>query len=82
MPAAFNELLKVREMGNKKYDRLNWNVSKGTDHHQEFMDDNIDSIFRHLIDYITGDKYDDESKCHHLAHVAVRCMFALEYDDV
>lgn len=82
MKKAFNELLKVRENGVKKYDRLNWSYSKGTDHAQEWLDENMDSAVRHIVDYMNGEDIDKESGCHHLAHAAVRCMFALEYAEV
>jgi hypothetical protein len=82
MQRSFLDILKVRENGCKKYSPENWSLSKGTDHHQEFLDENMDSIQRHLLAYMSGDELDDESRCHHLAHAALRCMFALEYSDV
>lgn len=78
MKSAFKEVLKVREMGAKKYDRLNWAESIGTDHQEEFLQDNIDSIYRHLI-ALEDEELDSESQCHHLAHVAVRAMMGIEY---
>lgn len=76
MKFSMNEMLKVREMGAVKYDRMNFIQSKGTEDAKEFLDDNLDSIYRHLAE--AGD-VDEESKCYHMAHVAVRAMFALEY---
>ena len=78
MPKAFNELLKVREFGANKYpDRLNFRASIGKE--DSFLNDNMDSIERHLMAHERGEVIDAESECYHLAQVAVRCMFALEY---
>lgn len=78
MPKAFNELLRVREMGAQKYDRLNWAESIGEPEEKEWLEYNLDSIYRHLISLEDG-PLDNESKCHHLAHVAIRAMMGLEY---
>ncbi len=79
MHKSFNALLEVREMGCKKYDRLNWSLSIGKDDSGEFLADNLDSIYRHLNAYSAGEHKDPESGCLHMAQVAVRCLFALEY---
>lgn len=79
MNFAFNEALKVRENGAKKYDRMNFIQSKGTDDAENFLGDNFDSIVRHLMAYANGEELDEESKCYHMAHVVIRAMFALEY---
>lgn len=79
MPKAFDELLKVREFGiSKGYDRMNWSESIGEPEAKEWTEDNIDSIYRHLIAIEDG-PLDSESKCHHLAHVAIRAMMGIEY---
>jgi hypothetical protein len=80
MKKSFDKLLEVREFGVKKYSRLNWRNSVGTEHADKFLDDNMDSVLRHLIAYMDGEKIDKESGCNHLAQAAVRCMFAIEYD--
>jgi hypothetical protein len=76
---AFKQMLGVRENGAKKYDRMNFIESKGTEHEKEFLDDNLDSIERHLLAIHADETHDDESKMEHMAHVAIRAMFALEY---
>jgi hypothetical protein len=80
MKKSFEALMEVREFGCKKYDRMNWSVSKGTEHSKEFLDENIDSMLRHIMAYMEGESIDNESGCHHLAQAAIRCMFAIEYD--
>ena len=79
MAFAFNECLKVREMGAIKYDRMNFIQSKGTEHEDEFLAENLDSMLRHSLE--DGD-IDKESKCYHMAHIAVRALFALSYLEV
>lgn len=37
------------------------------------------AALRHLWKWATGEDFDDESGCHHLAHAIVNCMFLLEY---
>ena len=81
MSSAFTELVKVREAGIAKgYARMNWAESIGTDDAPRFLDENVDSIFRHLIAYMQGEKVDQESGCHHMAHVMCRAGFAIQYD--
>jgi len=79
MQYAFKELLKVRENGCIKYDRFNYLLSKGTEHATEFREDNLDSINRHILDVLSGENIDKESRCYHMAHVAIRAMFELQY---
>ena len=81
MADAFEELLKVREMGCGKYDRLNWAepLQKGEACTKEFLDDNLDSIERHLLAVERGELRDDETNLLHMAHVACRALFAVAY---
>jgi len=79
MRFAFKECLKVRENGAKKYDRMNFIQSKGTDDAEKFLEDNLDSIYRHLDSVASGEVIDWQSRHYHMAHVAIRAMFALEY---
>lgn len=69
----------ARDYGMKKYSRMNWRESRGTKDHQNFLDANHRSIYRHMVAYQKGETHDPESGCHHLAHVALRCMIAFEY---
>lgn len=79
MAASFEELVKVRENGALKYERNNWAESIGTDDAERFMDDSIDSMHRHILSIEKGEIKDKESKCYHLAHIAIRAMMVLEY---
>ena len=79
MAKAFEDLLKVREFGAIKYDRMNWVQSIDTEDADEFLEDNLDSIARHLLAHESGEHMDEESGCYHLAQVAVRSMMHLEY---
>ena len=77
---SVHDLQKARKYGCVKYDRDNWALSKGTEDHENFMLKNRKSIYRHLVAYSEGETTDPESGCHHLAHVALRCLIAIEYD--
>jgi hypothetical protein len=82
MSSAFTELVKGREAGIAKgYARMNWAESIGTDDAPRFLDENVDSIFRHLIAYMSGETHDPESGCHHMAHVMCRAGFAIQYTE-
>jgi hypothetical protein len=70
----------ARMYGMGKYDRDNWLTSKGTEDHDEFLEKNKRSIYRHLAAYYSNERTDDESKCPHLAMVGLRCMIAIEYN--
>ena len=76
MRKSFEAVLKAREYGVKKYDRMNWSLSIGKDESKKFLSDNKDSIFRHLIE---EGEIDPESQCYNLAHAAIRIMIELEY---
>ena len=79
MPNYFNELVKVREMGCIKYSRNNWAESIGTEEHESFLADNMDSILRHVISMAQGETHDPESGLSHAAHIGIRCGFDYEY---
>lgn len=80
MNNAFHELVKVREGGSIKYDRLNFLESKGTDDAARFLEENADSIARHVMAWLSGETLDPESGCHHMAHVMCRAGFVVEYE--
>ena len=65
-------MIRVGEFGEKKYDTFNF--LKGLP-----VNDIMDSMKRHLDKFEDPDKtdYDDESKCHHLAHVAWNALVAV-----
>jgi len=78
---AFYEMLAVREGGEGEYGRFDFIQSKGTEHAEEWLGDNLDSINRHIDSYSAGTACDRKSGRHHMAHVAVRAMFAIMYDE-
>ena len=73
------EVLKVRSYGEQKYARMNWAESLGEECHEEFVEDTLDSLLRHVLAAQKGYKKDEESGCYHLAHAALRAMIALRY---
>lgn len=80
MPRAFRELVEVREDGASKYSRMNWAESIGTDDARRFIDESMDSIYRHLLAVDCGEARDTESGRLHLAHVACRALMLCEYE--
>jgi hypothetical protein len=79
MKNAVEEMARVRQAGiDKGYDRMNWAESIGQEDEKQFLEDNLDSIYRHLAALDDG-LLDEESGCYHMAHIAVRACFALEY---
>lgn len=79
---AFQQVLSARQNGVEKYGRDDFIKSRGTEHADDWLEDNLDSIYRHLDSYGAGNRDDDQSGLHHMAHVAVRAMFAIMYDSV
>jgi hypothetical protein len=79
MQLSFLELLKQRSYGCEKYSRDNLFKSIGTEHEEAFLEDNLDSIQRHLNEEYAGNHIDDESNTYHLAAVALRALIGLEY---
>ena len=76
---AFIEVLEARRKGCEKYPRDNWSQSIGTDDHDRFCQDNLDSILRHTLALTRGEQRDEESGCHHGAHIVLRGLFAICY---
>ena len=64
-------LVRVLEMGAKKYDKHNW--KKGMPVTQV-----TESLMRHLFAFLRGEDVDPESGCRHISHVMCNTMF-LEY---
>lgn len=56
----------------EKYEKFNW--KKGIDYSVPY-----DSCQRHLLKFMKGENYDDESGKHHLLHAAVNLMFLYYY---
>lgn len=67
-----SELAKVYTFGAKKYGDRNW--EKGLTWGRVFA-----AIMRHLWKFWRGEKFDEESGLHHLAHAAWGCLALLEY---
>ena len=80
MPYAWEQLLKAREEGARKYARDNWALSKGQPEAKDWLGDNADSVMRHIMAIERGEQTDTESGLSHWAHVACRALMALEYE--
>jgi len=73
-PWALNEIARVYTYGTQKYDDDNW--WKGL----KWEKDVFGCILRHVWKWFRGEKYDDESGLHHLAHAAWNCMTLMSYE--
>jgi len=75
------EVLRVREVieSTGKYDRMNFAQSQGKPEAKVFLEDNIDSIERHLLDRRANKQADPETQCYHMAHICVRALIDLSY---
>jgi hypothetical protein len=73
-PWALNELARVYTYGTQKYDDDNW--WKGL----RWKRDTFACILRHVWKWFRGEKYDDESGLHHLAHAAWNCFALMSYE--
>jgi len=73
-PWALDQIARVYTFGTIKYDDDNW--WKGLRWKKEVFA----CILRHAWKWFRGEKYDDESGLHHLAHAAWNCMALMEYE--
>jgi hypothetical protein len=73
-PYALEQLAKVYTYGTIKYDDDNW--WKGLKWKAEVFG----CITRHIWKWMRGEKLDDESGLHHLAHAAWNCFVLIEYE--
>jgi hypothetical protein len=73
-PWSLEQLAKVYTYGTIKYDDDNW--WKGL----KWKKDVFGCITRHIWKWFRGEKYDDESGLHHLAHAAWNCFALMEYE--
>lgn len=73
-PWALNEVAKVYTYGTQKYDDDNW--WKGL----KWKRDVFGCILRHVWKWFRGERYDDESGVHHLAHAAWNCFALMSYE--
>lgn len=72
-PAPLRELAMIYTYGCQKYDEENW--SKGMAWRKV-----IDSLERHINYWKRGEKFDEESGLHHLAHLAWNAFTLYEYE--
>ena len=68
---ALNGCAAVLEMGAKKYSRGNWR--KGLNHNEV-----VDSLLRHLTEYMSGGGFDEESGLLHVDHILCNALFLAE----
>lgn len=73
-PWALTELAKVYTYGTQKYDDDNW--WKGL----KWKRDVFGCILRHVWKWMRGERFDDESGVHHLAHAAWNCLTLMSYE--
>jgi hypothetical protein len=65
---SLEPLVDVLEYGAKKYERNNW--KKGLP-----VNENCESLMRHVIAFMDGENTDSESGCSHLGHIMANAMF-------
>jgi hypothetical protein len=70
---AISEVANVSTYGSRKYDDENWR--KGLK-----FKDTYRAILSHAFKWFTGEQYDPESGCHHLAHAAWNCLAIVEFE--
>lgn len=73
-PWALDQIAKVYTYGTIKYDDDNW--WKGL----KWKKDVFGCILRHIWKWFRGERNDDESGVHHLAHAAWNCIALMEYE--
>ncbi len=71
-PDALNALVQVYTVGAKKYADRNW--ERGMSFSRCFG-----SLMRHSWKWWSGEEWDEETKCHHLAHAAWNALALLAY---
>ncbi len=72
-PWSIDQIAQVYTYGTIKYDDDNW--WKGMPWKKV-----IGPMLRHIWKWLRGEKYDDESGLHHLAHAAWQCIALMEYE--
>ena len=76
---AIEALARLRENNLKKYDRSNWSESIGTPDEPRFLEENLESIERHVSELWKGYELDTENGDHHATAIMCRVCFILEY---
>ena len=72
--ACLNEVVKVLTFGAKKYDDNNWQQIEHP------RDRYFAATLRHLTHRKVGEKYDEETGLHHIAHAICCLLFFLWFD--
>jgi len=72
-PEAMIALAEVLSMGANKYADHNWR--KGIEYSRV-----LGALERHLADWKMGNRFDDESKLNHMAHVLCNVVFLMTYE--
>lgn len=70
-------IARIKEFGAAKYEEDNWRLGNKPD--VEYLD----SLFRHLDLFLSGEVYDQDSGCHHLGHAVwnLSALLELNYGD-
>lgn len=69
--SAIEKVIRVLMYGSEKYEDFNWiNVENRTERY-------LNAAYRHLGQYLKGEKIDPESGLEHLAHCACSLLFLL-----
>lgn len=76
---AIEALARLRENNLKKYARDNWSESIGTPDEPRFLEENLESIERHVGELWKGNALDPENGDHHATAIMCRVSFILEY---
>lgn len=72
-PSLVIEVAKIREYGVQKYhDPENWRKVEP----QRY----VDALYRHFLQYLSGEWYDKESGLPHLSHMACNLAFLIEME--
>lgn len=69
---ALQDVCRVLAFGAEKYSRDNYKLAPGLP-----LDTYIQSMWRHLIQYLRGEEIDNESKLPHLSHLACNAFMYL-----
>lgn len=73
-PIGFKAVVEILTLGAQKYDRDNWkHVPDGKRRY-------FDAAMRHLWEWKSGERLDEETSKNHLAHAICNLMFLLEKD--
>lgn len=72
-PGPIIEVMRVAEYGSRKYADRNW--EKGLSYSEI-----LDCLFRHALKWMGRERMDQESNCHHLAHVVWNALALMQME--